>query len=85
MSNAAALVSRAIKWQQGGGKTSIDDLQAIQSVVVQQDAERAFALISDAAIERACKAHWPTWDRMRPDHQRKWREKMRVALTAFVA
>lgn len=43
---------------------------------------RAPVLISanDETLERMCRAHWPTWDRMRPDHQRKWREKMKAAL-----
>lgn len=38
--------------------------------------------ITPETIEKVCKAHWPSWDRMRPDHQRAWREKMRAALTA---
>lgn len=40
--------------------------------------------LTDEAIERACKAHWPTWGRMRPDHQRKWRAKMEDALRGFL-
>jgi len=40
-------------------------------------------VLDDAAVERACRAHWPTWDRMRPDHQRKWRAKMADALAAI--
>lgn len=31
-------------------------------------------------IERMCRAYWPSWDRMRPDHQRKWRAKMHAVL-----
>lgn len=31
-------------------------------------------------LETACRAHWPSWDNMRPDHQRKWRDKMVKAL-----
>lgn len=38
--------------------------------------------MDDATVERMCKAHWPSWDRMRPDHQRKWRTKMKAALIA---
>ena len=30
----------------------------------------------------ACRAHWPSYDRMRPDHQRKWYAKMVDALRA---
>jgi hypothetical protein len=41
--------------------------------------------IDDASVEAACRAHWPTWDRMRPDHARKWRAKMRAALEAAEA
>lgn len=40
--------------------------------------------VNAGAIERACRAHWPTWDRMRPDHQRKWRAKMETALMALL-
>lgn len=40
-------------------------------------------MLNDDTLERLCRAHWPTWDRMRPDHQRKWREKMRGALLAM--
>jgi hypothetical protein len=36
-------------------------------------------------IEAACRAHWPSWNNMRPDHQRKWREKMTAALIAAFA
>lgn len=35
-------------------------------------------------LDAACRAHWPSWDRMRPDNARKWREKMRAALVAAV-
>jgi hypothetical protein len=38
--------------------------------------------MDDATLERMCRAHWPTWDRMRPDHQRKWRAKMKAAMLA---
>ncbi len=37
-----------------------------------------------AVLDAACRAHWPTWNRMRPDHARKWRDKMRAALIAAV-
>lgn len=40
------------------------------------------AHITPEAIEAACRAHWPTWDRMRPDNQRAWRVKMTEALNA---
>ena len=33
-------------------------------------------------VERACRAHWPSWDRMRPDHAAAWRVKMQAALAA---
>lgn len=36
-------------------------------------------------VEIACKAHWPTWGRMRADHERKWRDKMRAAIVAVLA
>lgn len=39
-------------------------------------------MLNDETVERMCRAHWPTWDRMRADHQRKWRGKMKVALLA---
>lgn len=39
----------------------------------------------DKAVDAACRAHWPTWDRMRPDHQRKWRAKMAMAVAAAFA
>jgi hypothetical protein len=44
-------------------------------------AQQKEKLIAES-VERACRAHWPSWDRMRLDHQRKWREKMRAALRA---
>lgn len=34
------------------------------------------------AVDRALRAHWPSFDRMRPDHQREWRAKMEAALRA---
>jgi len=39
-------------------------------------------MLSADAVERACRAHWPSWDRMRAEHQRKWRVKMEAALRA---
>jgi hypothetical protein len=39
-------------------------------------------VVTAEMIERACRAHWPTWDRMRLDHQRAWRVKMQQALIA---
>jgi hypothetical protein len=33
-------------------------------------------------VERACRAHWPSFDRMRPDHAAAWRVKMQAALAA---
>ena len=33
-------------------------------------------------VERACCAHWPSFDRMRPDHAAAWRVKMQAALAA---
>lgn len=37
---------------------------------------------ADAEIDAALRAHWPSYDRMRPDCARKWREKMIAALIA---
>lgn len=34
------------------------------------------------AVDRALRAHWPSFDRMRPDVARKWRAKMEAALRA---
>lgn len=34
------------------------------------------------AVDRALRAHWPSFDRMRPDHAAKWRKKMEAALRA---
>lgn len=34
------------------------------------------------AVERALRAHWPSFDRMRLEHQREWRAKMEAALRA---
>ena len=39
-------------------------------------------MMNDETLERMCRAHWPTWDRMRLDHQRKWRAKMKAAMLA---
>lgn len=33
-------------------------------------------------VERACRAHWPSFDRMRPDHAAEKRVKMQAALAA---
>lgn len=41
-------------------------------------------IFTEDMVERACRAHWPTWGKMRPDHERKWRDKMRAALTAVL-
>lgn len=38
--------------------------------------------LSPDAVDRALRAHWPSYDRMRPDVARKWREKMEAALRA---
>lgn len=40
------------------------------------------AKVSDGELEAACRAHWPSWDRMRPDNARAWRAKIHAALTA---
>lgn len=39
-------------------------------------------VMDDNTVEKMCRAHWPSWDRMRPDIQRKWRQKMKTALIA---
>lgn len=39
-------------------------------------------VLADEVIERACRAHWPSYDRMRPDIARKWKAKMTKALVA---
>lgn len=33
-------------------------------------------------VDAACRAHWASWDNMRPDNQRKWRDLMHVAVVA---
>lgn len=33
-------------------------------------------------VERACRAHWPSFDRMRPDNAAEKRVKMQAALAA---
>lgn len=43
---------------------------------------RELAKTSDAELDAACRAHWPSWDRMRPDNARVWRTKMQAALAA---
>lgn len=48
----------------------------------QQAVAASLLIIPDHELEAACRAHWPTWDRMRAEHVRKWREKMRAALVA---
>jgi hypothetical protein len=40
--------------------------------------------IDEDMILRACRAHWPSFDRMRPDLARKWRAKMEAALRAAI-
>lgn len=40
-------------------------------------------IITSEQFQAVCRAHWPTWDRMRPDHQSKWRVKMVKALRAI--
>jgi len=54
VSNAATLAAQAVKWRTAGERISLEALEGIHAAIVQQDAERAFGLISDAAIERAC-------------------------------
>lgn len=54
-------------------------LQAV--VYAQRDCMRAM-LISDAELQAACRAHWSSWDRMRPDVQRAREAAMRRALEA---
>lgn len=48
------------------------------------DAPRKSApmLLVPDAVDRALRAHWPTFDRMRPDIAHKWRGKMEAALRA---
>lgn len=41
-------------------------------------------VLNEEMITRACRAHWPSWERMRPDLKRAWREKMTKALQAAV-
>lgn len=38
--------------------------------------------ISAEMVERACRAHWSSFDRMRPDHAAEKRVKMQAALAA---
>lgn len=39
-------------------------------------------VIDHEMVERACRAHWPSFDRMRRDHAAAWRVKMQAALAA---
>ncbi len=36
----------------------------------------------DSIVTAACKAHWPSWGHMRPEVERKWKQKMQAALIA---
>ncbi len=48
-----------------------------------ENARKAASLQIDAdMIERACRAHWLSFDRMRPDHAAEKRVKMQAALAA---
>ena len=38
--------------------------------------------IDSDMVESACRAHWPSFDRMRPDHAAEKRVKMQAALAA---
>jgi hypothetical protein len=85
MSKAALLAAKTIQLKLGGGSPSLNELEDVHRAICQQDAERVMPLVSDAAIERACQAHWLNWGNMRPDNQAKWREHMRSALMAYGA
>lgn len=43
---------------------------------------QAHLVIDHDMVERACRAHWPSFDRMRPDHAAEKRVKMQAALAA---
>lgn len=48
-----------------------------------ENQRKAAGLQIDAdMVERACRAHWPSFDRMRPDHAAEKRVKMQAALAA---
>jgi hypothetical protein len=55
-----------------------------QAEAYKQKPRPVLITVNAEAVERACKAHWPSWERMRPDHQRKWRAKMETALLAML-
>ncbi|MGF6996683.1 hypothetical protein [Paraburkholderia sp. GAS32] len=55
-------------------------MQEQQVAAYKRNPRPVLVTVNAQAVERACKAHWPSWDRMRPDHQRKWRAKMEAAL-----
>jgi hypothetical protein len=69
----------------GGSRPALEELEDAHRAIAPQDTERVMTLVSDAAIERACQAHWSNWEGMRPDNQAKWREHMRSALMAYCA
>ncbi len=39
-------------------------------------------LVPRAELNAALRAHWPSFDRMRPDYARKWEARMLKALEA---
>ena len=67
---AQSLATMALKTK----KPEIQTAEAIQQIQrLQIDADM---------VERACRAHWPSFDRMRPDHAAEKRVKMQAALAA---
>lgn len=52
--------------------------QREEQAEAQRVAKERFTRAVDAALE----AHWPSLDRMRADHSRKWRTKMEAAVAA---
>lgn len=54
----------------------------IQKVVAGLTRDTTKQQLDHEMIERACRAHWPSFDRMRPDHAAEKRVKMQAALAA---
>ncbi len=67
---------------QAGRAQALANCAAGTGVFSQRDPTPPKMQIDADMVERACRAHWPSFDRMRPDHAAEKRVKMQAALAA---
>lgn len=77
----AAPFSPCLRVEEGEGRP-MEGVHAARRKAGVAAAQVAPMPLSPDAVDRALRAHWPSYDRMRPDIARKWRAKMEAALRA---